>query len=96
MYCINAKIINSRIFSEMSNKKSGAAISRARFCCIYFGAPRATAFEPRRKRIEICIRKWYCGRGCKTTIRAEKLCEQLQPSRSGRQIRQNVKEKDNE
>lgn len=61
-----------------------------------FGAPRATAFEPRRKRIEICIRKWYCGRGCKTTIRAEKLCEQLQPSRSGRQIRQNVKEKDNE
>lgn len=58
-----------------------------------FGAPRATAFEPNGKRIEICVFEWCRERGCTKTIQAEKLREQLQRSRSERKICQNLSKK---
>ena len=53
-------------------------------------APRATAFEPNGKGIAIHFHKWCCGRCRGKTIQAEKLCEQSQCSRSGRQVCQKL------
>ena len=44
---------------------------------ILFSAPRASAFEPRGKHIEICVSEWYNKRVCRKTSKAEKLREQL-------------------